>query len=158
VFIAGKTGTTENYGDAWFVGFTDKLTVAVWVGYPDTIRSMKTEFRGGPVAGGTFPAAIWHDFMTQALRIQDARAAAERAKKGLPQEPTTSVSTAPVAPAPTTSTAPSATPKHTSKPRTPAKTPAPKATPTPAQPPADQQPGGEDTGGTGAGAGGTATP
>jgi penicillin-binding protein 1A len=160
VFIAGKTGTTENYGDAWFVGFTDKLTVAVWVGYPNSVRSMKTEFRGGPVAGGTFPAAIWHDFMTQAISIQDSRAAAERAKKGLPQEPTTSVSTTPVTPAPATTTPATGTGK-TSRPKTtthtPAKTPAPKATPTPAKQPAAQQPSGEDTGGVGAG-GGTATP
>ena len=35
--VAGKTGTTENYGDAWFVGFDDKYTVAVWVGYPDKL-------------------------------------------------------------------------------------------------------------------------
>ncbi|MEA2495218.1 MAG: penicillin-binding protein, partial [Thermoleophilaceae bacterium] len=44
IFQAGKTGTTENYGDAWFVAFTDKYTVAVWVGYPDSIKSMKTDF------------------------------------------------------------------------------------------------------------------
>ena len=36
-FAAGKTGTTENYGDAWFVGFNKELTVAVWVGYPDKL-------------------------------------------------------------------------------------------------------------------------
>src|SRR5205814_1638409 len=39
-FAAGKTGTTENYGDAWFVGFNKDLTVAVWVGYPDRLRPM----------------------------------------------------------------------------------------------------------------------
>ena len=39
-------------------------TVAVWVGYPDKLKPMKTEFHGEPVAGGTFPAEIWHDFMT----------------------------------------------------------------------------------------------
>ena len=43
-FAAGKTGTTENYGDAWFVGFTERYTVAVWVGYPDSIKSMETEY------------------------------------------------------------------------------------------------------------------
>ena len=45
-FVAGKTGTTENYGDAWFVGWTDEITVAVWVGYPDELRPMETEFNG----------------------------------------------------------------------------------------------------------------
>ncbi len=54
-FAAGKTGTTENYQDAWFVGFNDQLTVAVWVGYPDSAQPMQTEYRGQPVAGGTYP-------------------------------------------------------------------------------------------------------
>jgi membrane peptidoglycan carboxypeptidase len=65
--VAGKTGTTENYGDAWFVGYTPQLAVAVWVGYPDRLRPMVTEYHGGPVAGGTFPALIWKTFMEKAL-------------------------------------------------------------------------------------------
>jgi penicillin-binding protein 1A len=65
---AGKTGTTENYGDAWFVGYTPQLVTAVWVGYPNTLRPMLTEFHGEPVAGGTFPALIWKTFMESALR------------------------------------------------------------------------------------------
>ena len=44
-FAAGKTGTTENYGDAWFVGYNRQMTVAVWVGYPDGIKQMQTEYR-----------------------------------------------------------------------------------------------------------------
>jgi penicillin-binding protein 1A len=66
--VAGKTGTTEQYGDAWFVGYTPQLVTAVWVGYPDKLRPMLTEFHGGPVAGGTFPALIWKSFMQQALK------------------------------------------------------------------------------------------
>jgi penicillin-binding protein 1A len=77
-FAAGKTGTTENYQDALFVGYTDTLTVAVWVGYPTGGRAMETEYGGKPVAGGTYPAEIWHDFMTSVERIREARAA-ERA-------------------------------------------------------------------------------
>jgi membrane peptidoglycan carboxypeptidase len=65
--VAGKTGTTENYGDAWFVGYTPQLVTAVWVGYPDRLRPMLTEYRGGPVTGGTFPALIWKSFMQAAL-------------------------------------------------------------------------------------------
>jgi penicillin-binding protein 1A len=65
--VAGKTGTTEGYGDAWFVGFTEDYTVAVWVGYPKEFRSMKTEFNGEPVAGGTYPAAIFSSFMRAIL-------------------------------------------------------------------------------------------
>ncbi|GAC1530707.1 MAG: PBP1A family penicillin-binding protein [Thermoleophilaceae bacterium] len=72
-FSAGKTGTTENYGDAWFVGFTDKLTVAVWVGYPNKLRSMTNDYHGGPVEGGTYPAEIWHDFVTQAISLDQSR-------------------------------------------------------------------------------------
>jgi len=65
---AGKTGTTENYGDAWFVGYTPQLVTAVWVGYPNTLKPMLTEFDGEPVAGGTFPALIWKSFMEAALK------------------------------------------------------------------------------------------
>jgi penicillin-binding protein 1A len=65
--VAGKTGTTENYGDAWFVGYTPQLVTAVWVGYPKGLRPMLTEYHGGPVAGGTFPAQIWKTFMESAL-------------------------------------------------------------------------------------------
>ena len=64
---AGKTGTTENYGDAWFVGYTPQLVVAVWVGYQDELRPMLTEFGGEAVAGGTLPALIWKRFMQRAL-------------------------------------------------------------------------------------------
>ena len=67
--MAGKTGTTENYGDAWFVGWTREITVAVWVGYPDELRPMETEFAGEPVAGGTYPALIFKDFVEQAMDL-----------------------------------------------------------------------------------------
>ncbi|MGZ4339787.1 MAG: PBP1A family penicillin-binding protein [Gaiellaceae bacterium] len=65
--VAGKTGTTENYGDAWFVGYTPQLVVAVWVGYPDKLVPMTYQFHGHPVAGGTFPALIWKAFMEKAI-------------------------------------------------------------------------------------------
>jgi penicillin-binding protein 1A len=70
--VAGKTGTTDDYGDAWFVGYTPELAVAVWVGYPDALRPMLTEFHGEPVAGGTLPAEIWKAFMTRALADRPA--------------------------------------------------------------------------------------
>ncbi|HYM63395.1 MAG TPA: penicillin-binding transpeptidase domain-containing protein, partial [Gaiellaceae bacterium] len=69
--VAGKTGTTENYGDAWFVGYTPQLAVAVWVGYPSTLRPMETEYQGDPVAGGTFPALIWKTFAQSALKAKN---------------------------------------------------------------------------------------
>jgi penicillin-binding protein 1A len=73
-FAAGKTGTTSNYVDAWFVGWDSKFTVAVWVGYPNKFVPMTTDFDGGPVLGGTFPALIWHDFQMSALQIEQERA------------------------------------------------------------------------------------
>ncbi len=81
-FAAGKTGTTSNYGDAWFVGWNHKYTVAVWVGYPHSLVPMTTQFDGGPVLGGTFPALIWHDFMISALGIEKERAEHAARPKG----------------------------------------------------------------------------
>jgi membrane peptidoglycan carboxypeptidase len=83
--VAGKTGTTENYGDAWFVGYTPQLAVAVWVGYPTTLRPMLTEYHGDPVAGGTFPAEIFKTFVEQALALPKTRF--ERGPKRFPAAP-----------------------------------------------------------------------
>jgi penicillin-binding protein 1A len=81
-FAAGKTGTTTNYGDAWFVGWDSKYTVAVWVGYPNGLVPMTNAFNGGPVLGGTFPALIWHDFINTAMQIDHARAESAPSKTG----------------------------------------------------------------------------
>src|ERR1700744_2188065 len=70
---AGKTGTTSNYVDAWFVGWDSKYTVAVWVGYPEGAKPMTTAYDGEPVYGGTYPALIWHDFMLSAIDLEDQR-------------------------------------------------------------------------------------
>ncbi len=70
--IAGKTGTTDDYGDAWFVGYTPDLVVAVWVGYPDQLRPMRTEYRGQPVAGGTYPAEIFRTFVEKVEKDEAA--------------------------------------------------------------------------------------
>jgi len=64
--VAGKTGTTSAFTDAWFDGFTPHLVTAVWVGYPKQTISM-TSVHGIQVFGGTFPAQIWHDFMSVAV-------------------------------------------------------------------------------------------
>ena len=63
---AGKTGTTDENGDAWFCGYTPDLTAAVWVGYKDSRRPM-LNVHGITVQGGTFPAQIWRKFMIPAL-------------------------------------------------------------------------------------------
>jgi penicillin-binding protein 1A len=115
-FAAGKTGTTENYGDAWFIGFTDKLTIAVWVGYPNGNTSMAHDFGGAPVEGGTYPAQIWHDFVVAVNGIFEQRDAEriarineKRAKKGLPPLEQTTSTTTPAPAAPVTPSAPSTT-------------------------------------------------
>jgi penicillin-binding protein 1A len=73
---AGKTGTTEEYRDAWFVGYTCSLTAAVWVGYdqanPDGTPRLMTSVHGEPVTGGSIPATIWHDFMALATQRYDS--------------------------------------------------------------------------------------
>jgi penicillin-binding protein 1A len=58
--VAGKTGTTSDYKDAWFIGYTPDLVTGVWVGN-DNNEPMKK------VTGGTLPASIWHGFMAPAL-------------------------------------------------------------------------------------------
>jgi len=55
---AGKTGTTDSFTDAWFVGYTPKLATAVWVGHPDARSTL-----GYNAFGGTLAAPIWHDYM-----------------------------------------------------------------------------------------------
>ena len=80
--VAGKTGTTQDNKDAWFVGYTPKLSAAVWVGYPDplpdgTVPTMNADsaasrnhsLRG--VTGGSLPATIWREFMQAATAGTD---------------------------------------------------------------------------------------
>jgi penicillin-binding protein 1A len=69
---AGKTGTTQDFRDAWFVGFTSDIVVGVWVGNDDD-----SPMDG--VVGGDIPAKIWHDFVTDAERIVAAPAVAPQA-------------------------------------------------------------------------------
>jgi penicillin-binding protein 1A len=68
---AGKTGTTDNFNDAWFVGYTPDLASAVWVGYPNALKEMRN-IHGISVAGGTFPAEIWGAYM-QTAKGSDCR-------------------------------------------------------------------------------------
>jgi len=62
---AGKTGTSENFGNAWFVGYTPTLATAVWLGNSDS--EFKNPLPHGTY-GGTLPAQTWHNFMLQALK------------------------------------------------------------------------------------------
>lgn len=65
---AGKTGTTQDYRDAWFVGFTPRFTAAVWVGFPDSNQSMDSIPGSDPITGGSWPAEIWRQVMVAANR------------------------------------------------------------------------------------------
>jgi len=69
---AGKTGTTEDHADAWFVGYTRDLSTAVWMGYPRGEIPMLS-VHGQEVAGATFPVPIWHRFMAAAEWRKPAR-------------------------------------------------------------------------------------
>jgi len=62
---AGKTGTTDNYADAWFSGYTPRLEATVWIGYPRGEIPM-LDVHGIAVSGPTFPADIWHLYMEAA--------------------------------------------------------------------------------------------
>jgi penicillin-binding protein 1A len=73
----GKTGTTENNGDAWFCGAVETVTACVWVGYADSTTPMETEYLGGPVDGGTYPALIWASVISAWQDIEAAREAEE---------------------------------------------------------------------------------
>jgi penicillin-binding protein 1A len=61
--VAGKTGTTQEYRDAWFIGFTPELAVGVWVGNDDNAPMAN-------VTGGDMPARIWKEFVEQVVRRQ----------------------------------------------------------------------------------------
>jgi penicillin-binding protein 1A len=162
-FIWGKTGTTENYGDAWFVGGNDDITVAIWVGYADKLQPMEYEHAGGPVAGGTFPAEIFHDFMSSWIEMRDQRRLERAAKRddetdstapALPLTPSDVPSGEQAAP---TETAPTEVPGQQQDPaprQTPPQEPAPEpeAPPTPAPAPTTPP---SDGGGGGAGPGDT---
>ncbi|MDQ3963100.1 MAG: transglycosylase domain-containing protein [Actinomycetota bacterium] len=82
---AGKTGTAQEYRDAWFGGYTPDLAAAVWVGYPEGEIEMKqvcstaigckpTRIDQKGVTGGSYPADIWAAFMRNALAGTDASA------------------------------------------------------------------------------------
>ena len=63
---AGKTGTTDDYADAWFSGYTPSLEATVWVGYPRGEIPM-LDVHGTTVSGPTLPATAWRSFMQRAL-------------------------------------------------------------------------------------------
>jgi penicillin-binding protein 1A len=142
----GKTGTTENNGDAWFCGATEEVTACVWVGYADSTTPMTTLYNGGPVMGGTFPALIWARVVSawdqiKAERAEGKEASATGGATYVPVEPSS------VAPEEESS---GAVPEEA--PATPE--PAEPAEPAPVEPAPEPAPGGGVSGGTGGAAAG----
>jgi len=71
--VRGKTGTTDVNGDAWFVGYTSKLTTAVWMGYPEGQSKPLLNIHGvAKVNGGSLPARIFKQYMSKASPADDA--------------------------------------------------------------------------------------
>ncbi len=60
--VAGKTGTSQNYRDAWFIGYTNRFITGIWMGNDDDTPMDK-------VSGGKYPARLWHDYMEQAINV-----------------------------------------------------------------------------------------
>jgi penicillin-binding protein 1A len=137
----GKTGTTDDNGDAWFCGATPQFTMCVWVGYPDSVQPMETEYAGAPVDGGTFPASIFSQVANAYETILATRKANEDVKEGDSSATgtvTTDSSTLP----PATTTDAAATDTAPTEP-----VPEPEAAPPTEAAPQDTAPAGGDTGG-----------
>jgi len=148
--IAGKTGTTNNFVDAWFMGYTPCYVTAVWVGYPNASGAPQymTDVHGIAVAGATFPAHIWASFMRNVL--SNPKYACPLSDYPLPNTPVVwkpfSSAFTQYAPPPTTTNTSTGTtgtaPAPTTAPakRTPAKPPPTPTTPTPTTPPPTTSP------------------
>ena len=91
----GKTGTTDDNGDAWFCGATEEITACVWVGHADTVTPMETEFAGAPVDGGTFPALIFADVVNAYQSLEAARGDEEEDEDEEPDATEADVAAAP---------------------------------------------------------------
>ncbi len=130
---AGKTGTAQNYVDAWFCGYTRQLATCVWMGYPKNDTTPMQSVEGvSPVFGGTIPAAIWHDFMAEVTTNMPVVDFPTPSAQGYDQGPATPVP-AP-APSPTKSPKPSPSPSESPSPR-PTESPSPSPTESPSPSP-----------------------
>ncbi len=130
---AGKTGTAQNYVDAWFCGYVPQLATCVWVGYPQGEIRMQGVEGYSAVYGGTLPALIWNRFMTaatQGMRVKEfppydlsgftGRAPTPPPKPSPSAKPTQEPSpTETTEPSPKPSPSPSASPSPTESPSPP---------------------------------------
>jgi penicillin-binding protein 1A len=96
--VAGKTGTTSDYTDARFVGYTPNLVASVWLGYDDPKHKLYNVNGLRAVSGGTLPARIWHNFMVEATRGLPPESFVEPQDFGVVLNPTTTTPPTTVAP------------------------------------------------------------
>ena len=133
---AGKTGTAQNYWDAWFCGYVPQLVTCVWVGYPHGEIPLENVEGFSAVFGGTIPALIWHDFMSQATANMQIKDFAEPSFEGYSLAAPTPPPPPPPSVAPSPSPKPSPSPSPSPKPSpSPPPTPSPSPSPTPSPPP-----------------------
>ena len=145
---AGKTGTAENFEDAWFCGYVPQLAACVWVGFPKAEISLYNIEGYSSVFGGSLPAIIWNRFMSEAVKKLPVESFAQPIFTGhtvsspysyvptytTPSTTTTTTTTTsapPAAPPPPTTPAPAPTPPPAPPPTTPEPPTAPAPTPVP---------------------------
>jgi len=146
---AGKTGTAERATDAWFCGYVPQLATCVWVGYPRSATPMRNVGGVPEVYGGTIPAAIWRDFMTEAtsgMRVEDFPPGSYE----LYEDPPPSPSQPPPSPAPEPTAAPAPSPTPRPSPST-EPSPSPSLEPSRSPSPTGAPPPGNSGGGDGGG-------
>jgi penicillin-binding protein 1A len=127
--VAGKTGTTQDYRDAWFCGYVPQLTTCVWMGYQKSQRPMHNVEGVPNVYGGSIPAQIWKDFMTQALANVPSKDFPTPSFAGYNKKPEGAITPSP-SPSPSPSPTPTPIPSI-SIPPPPTPTPTPSISPTP---------------------------
>ncbi|HZP90364.1 MAG TPA: transglycosylase domain-containing protein [Actinomycetota bacterium] len=134
---AGKTGTGQNYQDAWFVGYVPQLATGVWVGYAKGEVPMPSVPGYGAGFGGTLAAPIWHDFMlfaTRTMRVLDFPPAPVSFAQPSPSPTASPSSPGSSSPGPT-ATPPPVPPPTPSPSPLPPPTPSPTPSPSPSPPP-----------------------
>jgi penicillin-binding protein 1A len=135
---AGKTGTAQNYWDAWFCGYTPQLAACVWVGYPQGQIELTNIEGYSAVFGGTIPALIWHDFMAAALEGRQVKDFATPSFEGYTEGPETPVPSPAPSPSPSPSPSPEPEPSPSPEPEpspSPEPSPPPEPSPTQTEPP-----------------------
>src|SRR5207247_2355314 len=107
---AGKTGTAQDYTNAWFCGYIPQLAACVWVGYPRGNISMRNVGGFSAVYGGSIPALIWHRFMSAATTGMPVKTFQPPSLVEFPTPTPSPTRTPTPAPTPTPSQSPSSSP------------------------------------------------